>query len=377
MPRGAAVIRYQGKRGTTWRVKYADAGGVQVQETLGRERDGWTQKRAEAELRERLVRVERKDYRRPKPLTFGEYADTWLAECERRRDWRPRTVTVNKGAILRLRPFFGPLMLGSIKPREVAAFIREALASYKPATVNLDVSVLVDVFNSAIREELVEVNPALHVERPKLPRRRWRILEPAEVSRVAQAFTDEQARTVFVTLVLTGMRRGELEALRWRDVDLVEDVLRVRDAKSEDGIRSIALAPTLAEALWQHRRRSAFQGEDELVFCHPERGTTYDAKTFATALRKALTAAKVEGHVRPYHDLRHSAITNDAASGSNAIAVMTKAGHSDMKTTKRYLHLAGVVFRNEAEALERRMLGGTKLYPSERISAHPSEAQTA
>jgi hypothetical protein len=42
---------------------------------------------------------------------------------------------------------------------------------------------------------------------------------------------------------------------------------------------------------------------------------------------------------------------------ANPIAVMTKAGHSDMKTTKRYLHLAGVVFRDEAEALERRLLG--------------------
>jgi integrase len=61
--------------------------------------------------------------------------------------------------------------------------------------------------------------------------------------------------------------------------------------------------------------------------------------------------------VRPFHDLRHTAITNDAASGSNPIAVMTKAGHSDMKTTRKYMHLAGVVFRNEADALENRLLG--------------------
>jgi hypothetical protein len=54
--------------------------------------------------------------------------------------------------------------------------------------------------------------------------------------------------------------------------------------------------------------------------------------------------------------MRHTAITNDAASGANAIAVMTKAGHSDMKTTRRYMHLAGVVFRDEAE-LEKRLLG--------------------
>ena len=58
--------------------------------------------------------------------------------------------------------------------------------------------------------------------------------------------------------------------------------------------------------------------------------------------------------MRPFHDLRHTGITDDAASGSSPIAVLTKAGHSDMRTTKRYLHLAGVVFRDEAERLERR-----------------------
>ncbi len=63
------------------------------------------------------------------------------------------------------------------------------------------------------------------------------------------------------------------------------------------------------------------------------------------------------GYVRPFHDLRHTAITNDAAAGSSPIAVMSKAGHASMSTTKRYLHLAGVVFRDEAEALERRLLG--------------------
>ena len=67
-----------------------------------------------------------------------------------------------------------------------------------------------------------------------------------------KAFTDEQAKTVFLTLVLTGMRRSELQALRWSDVDLVDNVIKIRDSKSEDGIRSIALSTTLAEELWQH-----------------------------------------------------------------------------------------------------------------------------
>lgn len=94
------------------------------------------------------------------------------------------------------------------------------------------------------------------------------------------------------------------------------------------------------------------RGNDERVFCHPERGSVYRAEKFVDALALALKTAGVEGRVRAFHDLRHTAITNDAAAGANPTALMTKAGHSDMKTTKLYLHLAGVVLHDEAERLE-------------------------
>ena len=73
MPNGS-IVEYDGKRGTIWRIQYRDADGRQVKETIGAERDGVTRKQAASELRERVVRVERKAYRRPKPLTFAEYA---------------------------------------------------------------------------------------------------------------------------------------------------------------------------------------------------------------------------------------------------------------------------------------------------------------
>jgi hypothetical protein len=94
-----SVIRYDGKRGTVWRIKYVDAAGKQVQETVGAEHDGVTRKQAEAELRARLVRVERKGYRRPKALTFAEWADVWSAEGQTRRGWKPRTVGVYRNAL--------------------------------------------------------------------------------------------------------------------------------------------------------------------------------------------------------------------------------------------------------------------------------------
>src|SRR5215212_935608 len=111
-------------------------------ETLGPERDGWNRKKAEAELRERLVRVERRGYRRPRPLTFAEYAQTWFEEGKTRRRWKPRTETAYANVLQRLQPSFGALPLGAIRPRDVAEHVRASLADYSAATVNLDLSVL-------------------------------------------------------------------------------------------------------------------------------------------------------------------------------------------------------------------------------------------
>jgi site-specific recombinase XerD len=352
-----SVIEYRGKRGKVFRIKYADATGKQVMETVGREADGWTKRKAEAELRDRLVRVERRGWRKPAPLTFGEYAQTWQEEGKTRRRWARRTVIQYRSILKRLDEHFGPMPLAAIRPRDVSAYVAAQGASYEASTVSRDVSVLHDVFATAAREELVEPNPASGAEHPKLARRRWRILEPAEVARVLKAFTDEQARTIFLTLVLTGIRRHELQNLLWQDVDLLDGVLRVRASKTEDGIRSIALSPALVGSLEAHYQRTAFKRDDERVFCHSQRGTRYSEKLFAEQFRSALKEAGITDYVRPFHDLRHTALTNEAASGSSPIALMAKAGHSDMKTTRIYLHLAGTVFRDEAEALERRLLG--------------------
>ena len=377
MPSGSGVICYAGKRGVVWRIKYRDADGKQQMETVGAERDGITRKHAQAELRERLVKVERGGYRRPAPTSFKSYAETWFAEGETRRRWKPGTVAQYRSVKKRLVDKFGPMPLTAIRPRNVAEYVAETSKTHGAATVARDLAVIHAIFKSAYREELVDRNPAEGAERPKTPPFRPVILEPQEVARVARAFTNELARVVFLTLVLTGLRRSELQRLRWRDVDLVGNVLRVRDSKSEDGIRSVALPASLAEALWQHRRRSNFQGDDELVFCHQERGGVYRAEAFSDALRAALTAAGVEKVLRPFHDLRHTAITNDAAAGSSPIAVMTKAGHANMSTTKRYLHLAGVVFRDEADALERRLLGGRTFYPTEPTSDDVTESEAS
>ena len=77
---------------------------------------------------------------------------------------------------------------------------------------------------------------------------------------------------------------------------------------------------------------------------------------YAKTLRAALGRAKVDRPMRPFHDGRHTSITNKAAAGVSPAAPMPIAGHSDFKTTQGYIDLAGETFRQEAELAEDRML---------------------
>jgi integrase len=95
----------------------------------------------------------------------------------------------------------------------------------------------------------------------------------------------------------------------------------------------------------------------------------FRAETYKRAFEKALAKAGIDKQPRPFHDARHGALTAMAATGASPIAVMTTAGHASMQTTKRYLHLAGTVFHDEAAALERRLGLSTE------VSADLSESQ--
>lgn len=77
-------------------------------------------------------------------------------------------------------------------------------------------------------------------------------------------------------------------------------------------------------------------------------------------LKLALAKAKVERPFRPFHDGRHSSITNAAAAGTPPAALQARAGHSNYSTTQLYIDLAGETFREEAARLEQRMLSGSR-----------------
>jgi integrase len=177
------------------------------------------------------------------------------------------------------------------------------------------------------------------------------------------------ARAIFVVIMGMGLRRGEILGLRWRHVALADPdgaCIRVEETfvrsgidtpKSQSSRRTVALGRKVADTLFALRGRTAYDGDDELVFGNPRTGNPFDVLVYAKLYRKALVKAGITDYVRPFHDGRHTSITNGAKAGLNPAALQARAGHASFSTTQRYISLAGEMFREEAEQLERRLWG--------------------
>jgi integrase len=379
------VWRYEGPRGVSWRIRYRDASGRRVLETLGKE-PAWSRRRAEAELRRRLVDVEREGYRKPEKLTFAAFSERWLRDYLPARGLKRTTVNSYEAALrCHLLPYFGRYLLTELeqRPELVDRYIaRKMQAGLRPKTVSNQIVLLQLMLKRAVRWRLMHSNPVEGCERPRDEQSEMNVLTEAEIAFLWSAYgslereaTDEErvwwriARTLTFVALGTAMRRGELLALRWRDVQLLEGLLHVREAlvegrfttpKSRASRRLLELGPQTQALLAKHWRETAFQGEDELVFCHPQLGTPLDPSKLARRyLRPALRKAGITKPFRPFHDLRHTALTHEAAAGNPMAYIQLKAGHSQGQITERYIHAAQVRFPGAAKRGEARLFAAT------------------
>ena len=182
-------------------------------------------------------------------------------------------------------------------------------------------------------------------------------LKPDEI-RLLLEHSREPFKTIFLTAVLTGMRRGEILGLQWGDIDWNSNTIFVRRSiywltwkengenktrwqfispKSKRSVRSIVLSPRLKEALEIHRLTAPINPED-LVFCNGQ-GNPIDPDNMVK--REFFTALSFAGlrKIR-FHDLRHSYTTLLISQGENVKFIQSQLGHASIQTTMdRYGHL--------------------------------------
>jgi integrase len=161
-------------------------------------------------------------------------------------------------------------------------------------------------------------------------------------------------RVLYLTAAMTGLRQGELLALRWMDIDWMAQRIRVRrnfvrgefgTPKSKRSSRSVPLADVVGAELEALSKATAYRADEDLVFGHPHTGKPLDRSLLLKRFKRALKRAGVR-QVR-FHDLRHTFGTRMASAGVPMRTLQEWMGHRDYKTTLIYADYAPAA--NEAE----------------------------
>ncbi len=353
-PPSGHVFRVERARVPAWYAKYRLPDGRQVQKKLGpawtdrgRPPAGYFTKRlAEDWLRGVLDGARRGTL--PGLVrtgaTFADAAAEYLRYIEHDRGRKPSTVRGYRSAIrAHLLPAFGELPVEAVTLEEIERWVARFEGSAR--TRNKLLIQLHGILGRARKAYGLPGNAAAEVE--KFPLRRSGdidVFSPEEVWALVRAAASEQDGAIFLTAAFTGLRMGELLALRWRDADFAGQTIRVRASyyagqlttPKSGKVRAVPMAPDVATALAQLGRRELWVGDDDLVFAG-EAGGYLDGSPLRRRYKEALRVAAL----RPlrFHDLRHTFGTRMIAK-ADIRRVQEWMGHADIQTTMRYLHYA-------------------------------------
>ncbi len=268
-------------------------------------------------------------------------------------------------------PFFGKKLMHQITPSLVQDWVTKAAADGLSArSIRKYHTMLHSIFKRAVRDQLIVTNPCEHTELPKVITKKSRTLTPAEYELLITAIPDRY-RLLVETAIETGMRWGELIALRPRHIDFLtktvtveETIIEVSRQHSPTGERYVRkpypksnLPRTFgvdhdwleAVALYIKSLRI---GRDQPLFSTTA-GTPISRNRFRT--RIWLPAVKASGLDFPVrmHDLRHAHASWLLAEGSDLKSVMERMGHAQIQTTQKYLHALPEADRKNLDALAR------------------------
>ena len=349
------VFRVDRVRGPVWYMKYRLPDGRQVQKKIGpawtergRPAAGYfTKRQAEDALRELLHEARRGTLpgMTRSGASFADAAAEYLRYCEHDRACKPSTLRDYRSNLdAHLLPTFGAQSLETITPDAIDAW-RNSLTGLSSRTKNKLLVVMGGVMRRAQHVWGLPSNPVASVEKHRArPSGDIDVFSPEEVMALVRAAASEQDAAIFLVAAFTGLRRDELLALRWRDVDFAGSAVRVRTSYAagqlttpkSGKVRSVPVAPDVGEALARLGQRAHWVGDDDLVF-PGEAGDYLDGSALRRRYATALNRAGL--HPLRFHDLRHTFGTRMIAK-ADIRRVQEWMGHADIQTTMRYLHFA-------------------------------------
>ncbi|MHB8696142.1 MAG: tyrosine-type recombinase/integrase [Solirubrobacteraceae bacterium] len=318
--------------------------------------------------------------RRTRGVTFREVAHGYLEWLEKVRGAKPSTIRSHQSDLAEpgtphkrgtstcaglIMAALGDKPAAKITPADVEALLRTvATTGVSARSVNRAREIVCAAFNYGMKPTTYSLptNPALGTDRRRVPEPGvLHFYSPEEIELIARSleagfhrpivtardelerFEDHRDGEAIRVAAYSGLRLGELLALRWRDVDWTGSALTISRSLSSgiEGttktghVRRVPMADQAAAALDRLSQRQDFVSPDDYVFCNAL-GRPLDG----SALRRRYKRARDAAWMRPlrWHDLRHTFGSLLVAGGVDLVSIKDAMGHSQLTTTSRYLH---------------------------------------
>lgn len=354
-----------------------DAAGKRRQKTLTVR---GTKKEAEARLAQMLHELNTGTFVEPAKMSVAEYLKRWLSEYAAHNVARKTYERYDEIVRLHLIPAVGTHRLTGLKPLHIQEYYSAALRSGRcdgngglsPQTVLHHHRILREALQQAVRWQLLARNPADAVEPPRSAKREMQVLDEEQTAKLLDVAKGSRLSMVIFLAVATGLRRGEILALRWEDIDLdgaslqvrrtleqARGGLRFKEPKTERGRRLVALGPDAVETLRRHRLEQikerlalgqSYKNSD--LVCARLHGTPFDPSEVTAGFAKLIRSLDLP-RVR-LHDLRHGHATHLLRLGIHPKVVSERLGHSGVGITlNTYSHILPGMQEDAALRLDR------------------------
>jgi len=319
------------KRGRVWYISYY-VNGRRI-----RKKVGTSKKLAELVQKEVEVKIAKGElgWEEVKDPTFKDFQEEYLSYL--RVNTRPKTYVRYRDALDHFRSFLeknGSLSwkLSQISFSFIEQFKKERIKFVKPHTVNIELKVLKAFYNFAIKCKCAVKNPVNEVSFFRTSEKKPRFLTKEEIKKLLRS--SNSLYPVLYTFLKTGLRKAELINLRWENVDFQRKCILVESNNGwqtkTGNTREIPLGDDVLSILKNLPRKSDY------VFLNTQgRKYEYHLTERVKRLGQSIGLSDLTLHM-----LRHTFISHLVMSGVDLVTVKELAGHSDIKTTMRYAHLA-------------------------------------
>ena len=318
-----------------------------------REKVGTSKTLAEKALMKRRVLVAEGrflDVKSEQRTRFKEFADIYVRDyAKSKRSFETTDVTYLK----RFGLFFGDKHLHEITTQLVQRYqsIRRSQVNYKkklpaPSYINRELACLKCMFNRAIDWGYAKENPVKKVKFAKENNERTRFLEKSELKTLLDC-SDERLRPVILFAVNTGMRLGEIQGLKWGDVDFARGFITLRETKNGE-TRHVPMNCTVKDILLSFKTKT--NDPESYIFCN-KFGNLYNPRV---PFKRALTKAKISNF--RFHDLRHTAASYLAMAGIDLNTIRMILGHKSIRMVLRYAHLSDTHQAKAVAVLDEQMV---------------------